>query len=163
HGRGGVGARRGRRGPARGRRRDRAGGEDRRGALGGPGGPFHDLDPRATDGARPGDRRALPAHPHLHRDRHGRDRRPRGLLPGGDALYAFTIEFPVRPLKPAPPRPTHATLVAMPVLIVSGEPEQRLALSNLLRGWRMVPLEADNAPMAMALLERMHQEGTPIP
>jgi CheY-like chemotaxis protein len=27
----------------------------------------------------------------------------------------------------------------------------------------MVPLEADNAPMAMALLERMDQEGTPIP
>jgi CheY-like chemotaxis protein len=27
----------------------------------------------------------------------------------------------------------------------------------------MVPLEADNAPMAMALLERMQQEGAPIP
>jgi CheY-like chemotaxis protein len=51
----------------------------------------------------------------------------------------------------------------MPVLVVSGEPQQRNALSNLLRGWRMVPLEADNAPMAMALLERLNQEGAPIP
>jgi CheY-like chemotaxis protein len=51
----------------------------------------------------------------------------------------------------------------MPVLVVSNEPEQRLHLTNELRGWRMVPLEADNAPMAMALLERMSQENTPIP
>jgi CheY-like chemotaxis protein len=47
--------------------------------------------------------------------------------------------------------------------VVSGDPEQRLALSNRLRGWRMVPLEADNAPMAIALLERMQQENAPIP
>jgi CheY-like chemotaxis protein len=33
----------------------------------------------------------------------------------------------------------------------------------MLRNWRMVPLEADNAPMALALLERMHEEGAPIP
>lgn len=83
--------------------------------------------------------------------------------PGGDALYAFTIEFPVHPTPPAPPRASYASLVAMAVLVVSGEPQQRNALSNLLRGWRMVPLEADNAPMAMALLERLDQEGAPIP
>jgi PAS domain S-box-containing protein len=82
---------------------------------------------------------------------------------GADALYAFTIEFPVLPTPPAPPRATYASLVALPVLVVSGDPAQRLNLSNLLRGWRMVPLEADNAPMAMALLERLEEEGSPIP
>ena len=81
----------------------------------------------------------------------------------GDPIYGFTIEFPVRPA-PAPPERAHlVSLVATPVLIVSGDPEQRLALANLLRASRMIPLEADNAPMAMALLERMKREGNPIP
>jgi PAS domain S-box-containing protein len=82
---------------------------------------------------------------------------------GPEALYAFTIEFAVLPAPAAPPRATFATLVAMPVMVVSANPEQRNALSALLRGWRMVPLEADNAPMALALLERLQQEGTPVP
>jgi CheY-like chemotaxis protein len=73
------------------------------------------------------------------------------------------VEFPVRPAPPPPRRPTYASMVGMPVLVVSGEPEQRLALSSLLRGWRMVPLEADNAAMALALLQRMDSEGTPVP
>jgi len=47
--------------------------------------------------------------------------------------------------------------------VVASDPEQRSTLSNELRGWRMVPLEADNAPMALKLLERMHEEGTPVP
>ncbi len=81
----------------------------------------------------------------------------------GDALYSFTLEFPVRPPPPPPRRATYVSLVGLPVLVVSGDPDQRLALSNRLRGWRMVPLEADNAPMALALLERMQQEGAPIP
>jgi CheY-like chemotaxis protein/signal transduction histidine kinase len=80
-----------------------------------------------------------------------------------DALYAFTIEFPVREPPPPPRRATYVSLVGLPVLVVSGEAEQRLALSNLLRGWRMIPLEADNASMAMALLERLDEEGSPIP
>jgi PAS domain S-box-containing protein len=80
-----------------------------------------------------------------------------------DALYSFTLEFPVKPAPPAPPRATYVSLIGMSILIVSGDPEQRLALSNVLRGWRMVPLEADNAAMAMALLERLHSEAAPIP
>jgi CheY-like chemotaxis protein len=83
--------------------------------------------------------------------------------PSSDPLYSFTIEFPVRPSPAPPPRPTYVSLVGLPVLVVSGDSEQRLALSNLLRGWRMIPLEADNAPMAMALLERLEQESNPIP
>jgi CheY-like chemotaxis protein len=80
-----------------------------------------------------------------------------------DALYSFTLEFPIRSAPPAPKRATFVSLVGLPVLVVSNDPEQRLGLSNRLRGWRMVPLEADNAPMAIALLERMHQEGAAIP
>jgi CheY-like chemotaxis protein len=83
--------------------------------------------------------------------------------PGGDALYAFTIEFPVRPTPPGPPRASHASLATMPVLVVSSEPAQRDSLTNTLRGWRMLPLEADNAQMAMALLERLQEENNPVP
>jgi PAS domain S-box-containing protein len=83
--------------------------------------------------------------------------------PANDALYSFTIEFPLRETPPAPRRATFVSLVGLTVLVVSADPEQRLTLSNLLRGWRLVPLEADNAPMAMALLERLDEEGQPIP
>jgi CheY-like chemotaxis protein len=83
--------------------------------------------------------------------------------PANDALYSFTIEFPLREAPPPPRRATYVSLVGLTVLVVSADPEQRLALTNLLRGWRLIPLEADNAPMAMALLERMDQEGQPIP
>ncbi|HUL56570.1 MAG TPA: response regulator [Usitatibacter sp.] len=81
---------------------------------------------------------------------------------GADALYAFTLEFPVVPAPPAPRRATFVSLVGLPVMVVSGDPEQRLQITNLLRGWRMIPLEADNAAMAMALLERYHSESSPI-
>ena len=79
-----------------------------------------------------------------------------------DALYGFSIEFPVRAAPPAPRRATYVSLVGMAVLVVSAEPEQRRGVSELLRNFRMAPLEADNASMAIALLERMTQEGTPI-
>jgi len=80
-----------------------------------------------------------------------------------DALYSFTIEFPILPPPPPLRRPTYVSLVGLPVLVVSADSEQRLALTNLLRGWRMLPLESDNAPMAMALLERLDQEASPVP
>ncbi len=80
-----------------------------------------------------------------------------------EPLYAFTIGFPTRPAAPPPRRPTYVSLVGMPVLVVSEDPAQRHEVSNLLRGWRMTPMEADNAAMAIALLERMHEEGSPIP
>ncbi|HLX22577.1 MAG TPA: response regulator, partial [Usitatibacter sp.] len=81
---------------------------------------------------------------------------------GADALYSFTLEFPVMPAPPAPRRATYVTLVGLPVMVVSGDPDQRLQITNLLRGWRMIPLEADNAAMAMALLERYQSESSPI-
>ena len=81
----------------------------------------------------------------------------------GAALYAFSIEFPERAPAPAPRRPTHVSLVGMPVLVVSADVQQRHAVTALLRGWRMLPLEADNATMALALLERFHDERSPVP
>ncbi len=82
---------------------------------------------------------------------------------GTEALYGFTVEFPVRKAPPAPRRPTYVSLVGMPVLVVSADPQQRDQLTNLLRGWRMTPMEADNAPMALALLERLHEESSAVP
>ena len=80
---------------------------------------------------------------------------------GADALYAFTIEFPVLPAR--------ARAARAPTLRLAGGAagadglratrSSACALSNLLRGWRMVPLEADNAAMALALLERMRRGG----
>ena len=81
----------------------------------------------------------------------------------GEAIYAFTVEFPVRPASASAPKPNHVTLVGMPALVVSGNPSQRHALTEMLRGWRVHPLEADNAPVALALLERCEKEGNPIP
>lgn len=83
--------------------------------------------------------------------------------PGAEALYAFTIDFPVREPAGPPARPSFATLVGMPVLVVSDDSGQRSGLADALRGWRMLPLEADNATMALTLLDRLHQEGTPVP
>jgi PAS domain S-box-containing protein len=80
-----------------------------------------------------------------------------------EPLYAFTIEFPAREAPPPARRPTYVSLVGMPVLVVSEDPAQRHELANLLRGWRMTPMEADNTAMAIALLERLHEEGSPVP
>jgi two-component system sensor histidine kinase/response regulator len=79
-----------------------------------------------------------------------------------EPVYAFTIEVPAHALPPQR-RPTYVSLVGMPVLVVSEDAAQRHELSSLLRGWRMTPMEADNAAMAIALLERMHEEGSPVP
>ena len=86
-----------------------------------------------------------------------------GMRNTQEPLYAFTVEFPLCAPPPAPRRATYVSLVGLTVLVVSEDPQQRLEVTNLLRGWRMVPLEADNAPMALALLERLEQEGSPIP
>jgi PAS domain S-box-containing protein len=81
---------------------------------------------------------------------------------GADALYSFTLEFPVMTAPPAPRRATYVSLVGLTVMVVSADADQRLQITNLVRGWRMIPLEADNAAMAMALLERYQSESSPI-
>ena len=69
----------------------------------------------------------------------------------------------MHPAPPEPRRATYVSLVGLTVLVVSADAAQQRGHGEALRGWRMVPLEADNAPMALALLERMDQEGTPVP
>ncbi len=86
-----------------------------------------------------------------------------GQRPGTEALYGFTIEFPVRPPPPPPRRATYVSLVGLPALVVCEDPAQRHELTNLLRGWRMTPMEADNASMALKFLERLDDEGSPVP
>jgi CheY-like chemotaxis protein len=75
----------------------------------------------------------------------------------------FTGVFPFRPGKEARTRPAQVTLTAMPVLIVSANADQRKELAQLARTWRMSPREADSAAVALQFLDRMAQEGTPIP
>lgn len=86
-----------------------------------------------------------------------------GQHAGTEALYGFAIEFPVHPPAPPPRRATYVSLVGMPVLVVCAEPAQRHEITNLLRGWRMTPMEADNASMALKFLERLHEERSPVP
>ena len=86
-----------------------------------------------------------------------------GQRAGTEALYGFTIEFPVRPAPPPPRRATYVSLVGLPALVVCEDPAQRHELTQVLRGWRMTPMEADNASMALKFLERLHDEGSPVP
>ena len=86
-----------------------------------------------------------------------------GQRAGTEALYGFTIEFPVRQAPQPPRRPTYVSLVGLPALVVCEDATQRHELTNLLRGWRMTPMEADNASMALKFLERLHDEGSPVP
>jgi DNA-binding response OmpR family regulator/PAS domain-containing protein len=60
-------------------------------------------------------------------------------------------------------RPTYVSLHGLAVLIVSSNPKQRLQLANWLKTARLLPLEADNAAMALALLTRLAEEGNPVP
>ena len=78
-------------------------------------------------------------------------------------IHQFTAVFPYRKAKEPRTRPTFVTLTGLPVLIVSADAEQRKELSDLARGWRMQPTEADNAAVALQLLARMAFESSPIP
>ena len=77
--------------------------------------------------------------------------------------HSFTAAFPFDATKPHKPRPTFVTLSSLPVLIVSGNTDERKQLADWMKSWRMLPREADNATMAMQLLARMSEEGHPIP
>jgi CheY-like chemotaxis protein len=81
----------------------------------------------------------------------------------GAVIYRFTLSLPVQLELPARARPTFLTLTGMAVLIVSSNAKHRLQLANWLKAARMLPLEADNAAMALALLVRLAEEGNPVP
>jgi CheY-like chemotaxis protein len=75
----------------------------------------------------------------------------------------FALAFPWREDQETRTRPSFVTLTALPVLIVSADAAQRHELAALMRSWRMLPQEADNATMAIQLLLRLESEGNPIP
>jgi CheY-like chemotaxis protein len=77
--------------------------------------------------------------------------------------YTFTAAFPFDASRPPKPRPTFVTLTGLPVLIVSENIEERKQLSDWMKSWRMLPREADNATMALRLLNRMADEDSPMP
>jgi DNA-binding response OmpR family regulator/PAS domain-containing protein len=77
--------------------------------------------------------------------------------------YQFTAVFPFSGMRVPAPRPTFVTLTALPLLIVSAHSEERRQLAEMAKSWRMVPREADNASVALQLLTRMAEEGSPIP
>jgi CheY-like chemotaxis protein/PAS domain-containing protein len=79
------------------------------------------------------------------------------------ASHYFLLAMPVRHEMPSRARKTYVSLHGMPVLIVSSNPKQRLQLAGWLKTARMLPLEADNAAMALALLNRLAEEGNPVP
>jgi PAS domain S-box-containing protein len=76
---------------------------------------------------------------------------------------AFAAAFPWKDKKEPKERPQFVTLTGLPALIVSADAAQRHELATLMRSWRMLPYEADNATMAIQLLLRQEAEGKPIP
>jgi CheY-like chemotaxis protein len=60
-------------------------------------------------------------------------------------------------------RPAFVTLTGMQVLLVSADAHERARLAELMRNWRMLPSEADDAAMALQLLNRMAEEKNAIP
>jgi DNA-binding response OmpR family regulator len=76
--------------------------------------------------------------------------------------YQFTAAFPYRAIKDVRIRPTFVTLTGLPVLVVSDDVEERKQLTEMMKSWRMHPREADNAAMALQLLNRMADEENPI-
>jgi len=77
--------------------------------------------------------------------------------------HTFTAAFPFDASRPPKPRPTFVTLTGLSVLIVSENIEERKQLSDWMKSWRMIPREADNATMALRLLNRMADENSHIP
>lgn len=77
--------------------------------------------------------------------------------------YSFAAAFPWNETFEPRPRANVVTITGMPVLIVSNDSTQRSELAALMKSWRMMPQEADNAGMAIQLLLRLEHEGLPIP
>lgn len=77
--------------------------------------------------------------------------------------YKFTAPFPFKADENVLARPTFVTLTGVHVLLVSADANERGRLAELVRNWRMLPAEADDAAMALQLLNRMAEEKNEIP
>ncbi len=77
--------------------------------------------------------------------------------------YKFTAPFSFTTGDNLHVRPQFVTLTGMHVLLVSADRHERARLAELMRNWRMLPAEADDAAMALQLLNRMAQEKNDIP
>jgi DNA-binding response OmpR family regulator len=83
---------------------------------------------------------------------------------GGGNVLSFSVAFGIsgkQESKAAPQR--FNSLVALPVLLVSDDSDEREELAKLFQSWHMYPLEADSGEMAIAILERGIDAGRPIP
>jgi DNA-binding response OmpR family regulator/PAS domain-containing protein len=83
--------------------------------------------------------------------------------PSHTTSYKFTAPFPFATDENSHARPTFVTLTGMHVLLVSADQHERARLAELMRNWRMLPVEADGAAMALQLLNRMAEEKNEIP
>ncbi len=77
--------------------------------------------------------------------------------------YKFTAPFMFTANDSEHVRPAFVTLTGMQVLLVSADQHERGRLAELVRNWRMLPSEADDAAMALQLLNRMAEEKNVIP
>jgi CheY-like chemotaxis protein/PAS domain-containing protein len=77
--------------------------------------------------------------------------------------YKFTAPFPFAVDEETHARPAFVTLTGLHVLLVSADQHERARLAELVRNWRMLPAEADDAAMALQLLNRMAEEKNEIP
>jgi CheY-like chemotaxis protein/PAS domain-containing protein len=77
--------------------------------------------------------------------------------------YKFTAPFLFTTEDNPHVRPQFVTLTGMHVLLVSADRHERARLAELMRNWRMLPAEADDAAMALQLLNRMAEEKNDIP
>jgi CheY-like chemotaxis protein/HPt (histidine-containing phosphotransfer) domain-containing protein len=72
---------------------------------------------------------------------------------GRGSTFHFTLSLPVATDEDArPPAPPPATLAGLRVLIVEDGASSRNVLAEQVRRWGMVPLEAENAEQALAIL-----------
>jgi len=84
--------------------------------------------------------------------------------PGGGNVFSFSISFGISPtFEEKPQTPRFNSLVALPVLLVCDDAEEREELAKLFQSWHMYPLEADSGEMAVAVLERGINSDRPIP
>jgi CheY-like chemotaxis protein/PAS domain-containing protein len=83
--------------------------------------------------------------------------------PSHATSYKFAAPFPFIVDEEPHSRPTFVTLTGLHVLLVSADQHERARLAELMRNWRMLPAEADDAAMALQLLNRMAEEKNEIP